>query len=101
MINITGLVPKNTIIPQIINLSNIHKPATRQQHFDAFNQWVAFKVFLKIALIQYLEQNKQQKMAKTAILDKLFLQRLTSNLPFELSSSQKNTIWDILKEIMI
>ena len=99
ILNLQNLVPINSIIPQSINLLGIHKPQDKQEYYNILNQWTAYQVFLKMSLIRYLDRQKQSKVARSANLDIDFLKGLTNTLPFELSISQKQTIWDILQEI--
>jgi RecG-like helicase len=100
-LDLQGLVPQNDIIPQTLNLSKIHKPRSKQEYFDCLNQWIALKVFLKVSLIKFLEVSKEQKKARAAILDLGFLKELSANLPFQLSVSQKTTIWELLGDICV
>ena len=99
ILNLQNLVPINSIIPQSINLLGIHKPQEKQEYYNTLNQWTAYQVFLKMSLIRYLDNQKQSKIARSANLDIDFLKKLSGTLPFELSTSQKQTIWDILQEI--
>jgi RecG-like helicase len=56
-------------------------------------------VYLRLNLINYLSSEASQKQAIKSKLDLDFLKSFTSNLDFELTMSQKNSIWEILKEI--
>jgi RecG-like helicase len=100
-LNLEGLVPDNNLIPNVLNLNLIHHPKSMSEYQQGMRDWVAFKVFLKISLVQYLESEKEQKMARAGVLDSDFLDSMISKLPFELSQSQLSTTNDILTEIML
>jgi RecG-like helicase len=98
-LDLEGLVPENPIITSKIDFWNIHHPVSLIQYHSTIQQWIGLKVFLKLALIQYVEKNKEKRYAKASNLDIEFLKNLSTNLPFELSFSQKNAIWSILSEV--
>jgi RecG-like helicase len=99
LLDLSGLIPKNSLIPQVINLKKIHKPKTKNEFLEAKKEWTSMQVFLYISLLKYVNDNQKQSVARSSKLDLDFLKKLTSNLPFELSVSQKQTIWDILQSI--
>jgi len=99
VLNLKDLVPENSIIPLNINLSLIHKPETKELYQQAMSQWLSLKVFLKLNLVKYLESLKTKVEISAGNLDLELLKKLSSKLPFELSKTQKTTIWDILQEI--
>jgi RecG-like helicase len=101
LLNLEGLVPDNNLIPKDLNLNLIHHPQSGSEYQKGIKDWVAFKVFLKISLVQYLESEKEQKMARAGSLDKKFLDSMIVKLPFELSESQFSTTNEILNEIMV
>ena len=98
-LDLLGLVPENPIIDSKIDFWNIHHPESVGKYHQTMQQWIGLKVFLKLSLIRYVEKNKEKKYAKASNLDMKFLKNLSSNLPFELSLSQKNAIWAILNEV--
>jgi RecG-like helicase len=100
-LNLEDLVPDNNLIPKVLNLNLIHHPQSSSEYQQGMKDWVAFKVFLKISLVQYLESEKEQKMARAGVLDSDFLNSMISRLPFELSESQFSTTNDVLREIMM
>jgi RecG-like helicase len=99
LLNLNGLLPKNKIIPDILDMAKIHKPRNKQEFLLTLNQWTAFNAFLKMSLIKSLELEKKQEIGLGTSLNKEFLSKLDSKLPFKLSFSQKNTIWQILQEL--
>ena len=99
LLNLAGLLPDNPIIKNEIDFWNIHHPESVTIYHQTIQQWIGLKVFLKLALIRYIEKNKEKKYAKASNLNIDFLKNLSSNLPFELSLSQKNAIWSILNEV--
>ena len=101
LLNLEGLVPDNNIIPKVLNLNLIHHPQSASEYQKGMQNWVAFKLFLKISLVQYLESEKEQKLARAGVLDQVFLESMTTKLPFELSESQLKTTNEVLVEIMI
>lgn len=100
-LELKGLVPTNDIIPQTLNLYSLHQPNSEQEYLKCLNQWIALKVYLKVSVMKSLEVSKIQKKAKAAKFELDFLKELTTNLPFELSVSQKQTIWELLHEICL
>ena len=101
MLNLEGLVPPNSFLPQVISLEGIHKPQTPEKYEKNLHQWISLKVFLRLSLLRYMDRVNSQSVAPAGNLDLKFLQKLTKKLPFELSQSQKTVVWDILQEITI
>lgn len=99
ILDLIGLVPDNPIIESKIDFWSIHHPESLTKYHQAIEQWIGLRVFLKLALMQYIEKNKLKKFAKATELEINFLKNLSNNLPFELSLSQKNAIWSILSEV--
>ena len=97
--DLSGLVPPNDLIPANMSLMAIHKPDSTQDFEQALTTYRLLKIFLKLTLVEYLESEKEVKNAKNATLDVDFLKQFSIELPFSLSTSQKQTIWDILGEI--
>jgi RecG-like helicase len=100
-LNLAGLVPENPIIPSEIDFWNIHHPSSVTKYHQTMQQWIGLKVFLKLSLMKYIDANKEKKFAKASNIDIDFLKNLSSNLPFDLSNSQKTAIWSILDEVNI
>jgi RecG-like helicase len=96
ILNLQGLVPDNSIVPSIIDLSGIHHPVSFEHFNNTTKSWTAFNVFLKIALIKYLDSKREIKFARNSDLDSDFNQKLLDSLPFKLSNSQKTVINDLL-----
>lgn len=100
VLNLKGLVPKKSqFIPQIIDLYNVHFPSSCSSYNETVNQWLSLKVFLKISLMSYLDMIKDDKLATRSNLDLDYLKHIVSKVPFELSVSQKKSIWDILQDV--
>jgi RecG-like helicase len=100
-LDLAGLVPENPIIKSQIDFWNIHHPESAARYYSTNQQWIGLRVFLKLALIQYIEKNKEKRYAKASKIDIDFIKNLSANLPFELSVSQKNAIWSILSEVKL
>lgn len=96
-LNLSGLVPESDLIPQTVNLANIHHPRAVADYKQALDQWISLQVFLKLALARFVNKNQEQSLGRAATLDLDFLKNLSKNLPFQLSKSQKQAIWDILQ----
>jgi len=98
-INLKGLIPENSIIPTEIDLYPLHFPKDQQEFWQTKKQWLAFKVFLKMALNQFMFLQTNQKFAFPAQIEPEFLRNLASGFDFDLSASQKLSIWDILSGV--
>ncbi len=101
VLNLQGLVPKSSILKEILDLGGIHHPKSAKHYQESLSSWTTFRVFLRLCLLKYIELKRVDKPAKIGHLDVDFLRNLTHKLPFELSSSQKQTVWDILREITL
>jgi RecG-like helicase len=102
LLNLAGLVPQNNgLIPEIIDLSHIHHPTSTEQFYTTLNQFTSLKVFLRVALLKYINQISQQKHGLATKLDVEYLKQVTQQLPYSLSDSQKTTIWDILQDLAV
>ena len=101
VLNLEGLVPQNSLLPQTISLEGIHKPQSMEKYEQAPHQWISLKVFLRLSLLRYMDRVSSQSVAPSGNLDLKFLQKLTKKLPFELSLTQKTVVWDILQEITV
>lgn len=101
LLNLEGLVPDNNLISKVLNLNFVHHPENQAEYRQGMQSWVALKLFLKISLVQYLESEKEQKLARAGVLDSYFLDSMIAKLPFKLSDSQFNTTNEVLAEIMM
>jgi RecG-like helicase len=99
LLNLDGLIPENSILPQILDLSGIHKPTSSENYRQTSQHWTALKVYLRLVLLRYIDEMNQETFALSGKLDLDFLKRLIAKLPFELSNSQKTVIWEILQEV--
>jgi len=98
-LNLSGLIPENNLLANTLSLSDIHRPKSMQKFLETKKQYLIFKVFLQQMSFKYIDQNQQQKLALAGVLDADFLKDLTKLIPYELSLSQKKTIWDILQDL--
>ncbi len=97
-LNLQGLVPpENDLIPQTIDLSQIHRPLSLETYKTTLDQWTSLQVYLKLALVKYLNQQSRQEVGRATVLDVEFLKQTAEKLPFSLSLSQKQAVWDILQ----
>jgi RecG-like helicase len=101
LLNLEGLIPEQILQTNILNLEQIHKPTTPQGYLETQRRWLKMQVFMKLSLLRYIDLQNSQARGITSQLDVNFLKQLTQSLPFELSSSQKQTIWDIVQEITV
>ena len=98
-LDLQGLVPENNILPLIIDLNNIHHPTDRKSFIHSKQLWVSLRVYLRLSLMRYQDLKQSRNLAIAGNLNINFLKKMSRELPFELSLSQKQVIWDILKEI--
>jgi RecG-like helicase len=96
---LTGLIPVNPYIPQKISLYGLHHPASRADFDRTLQQWILFKVFLRMTVLRYISLTTKQEYARSGILDRDFLDTIVSDLPFALSESQSTVVHEILSEI--
>jgi ATP-dependent DNA helicase RecG len=99
LLSLENLVPPNKIIPNIINLKAIHKPTSYQDYTAAIQQYTSLKVFLRLALINYINQINKTKTGKLSKLDASYLKKISAILPYQLSPTQKTTTWELLQKI--
>jgi RecG-like helicase len=100
ILNINGLVPDQSIIPQLIDMSRIHHPSSHDEYDITYRDFLALKVFLRLTLMRYNEYISKKEYARPTELDKEYLQQVTKKLPYSLSQSQKIAIWDILQSLI-
>lgn len=100
-INLSGLIPQNNIIPQTINLYDIHHPTNIQSHNDTRAQWLALQVFLKLSLIKYWNIETKKTFTRAASIDNQFIHELIESLPYTLSPTQYTTTMDLIKDMTI
>jgi RecG-like helicase len=98
-LQLNGLVPPNTIIPNSIDLNGIHHPSTIHQYSEKLKQFTALKAFLRMAVIYKSNEIQKTTYSSPSRLDKDYLQAVSNLLPYSLSPSQKTTIWSILKDM--
>lgn len=99
VLNLEGLVPDNNLIPKTIDLYEVHYPTSYENYKKTLDEWTSFKVFLRLSLMKFLDSQKDTRLAKESELDLDFLKRASSNLPFDLSISQKQAVWEVLQEV--
>lgn len=98
-IELSGLVPTNNLIPTKIDLSQIHHPKSIQQTKETKLQYTAFKSFLRMSLILKSEEKREKGFGKQSNIDETYLKTISTVLPYSLSMSQKNAIWEILQDV--
>lgn len=99
ILDLVGLVPENSLIPQILNLHTIHHPPSLAKFLETKQMWLSLQFFLRLTLMKYMDISSQSHKSVAGELSVSFLQHLTRELPFELSISQKKAIWSILQDI--
>jgi RecG-like helicase len=101
-LDIKGLLPENNLLPEVLNLYPIHHPTSLHDWQKHVREWKLFNLYLRFSLVTYHEKQRNHKRQGKAInIDLDFLKGFTSDLPFELSPSQKLTIWELLQEISV
>lgn len=100
-LHLGGLVVDNPYIPQVLDLQGVHHPTTLQVYQTTFKQWLSLQFYLKLALIRYAGSLQKQEFGRAATLDLDFVRCLVRALPFELSASQKQAIWEILQDMCL
>lgn len=98
-LNLTGLIPENKLIPNSLSLAGIHRPQSIHHFLETKKQYLIFRVFLQEISFRFIDQNQQQKLALAGTLEPDFLKNLTELIPYDLTNSQKTTIWDILQDL--
>ncbi len=99
ILNLEGLVPGNKYFSSRLDLSQIHKPSNQESFTLVSHQWIAFKLFLRMATYKQIKLNNQVLMAKKSSINLDTLKLINGSIPFELTLSQKNTVWNILKQV--
>ncbi len=99
ILNLEGLVPESGLIPKAIDLYEIHYPSSYENYKRVLDEWTSFKVFLRLSLMKVLDVQKDTRLARKSQLDLDFLKKTSSNLPFDLSLSQKQAVWEVLQEV--
>jgi RecG-like helicase len=99
ILNLEGLIPENKYFSSHLDLSQIHKPSSQESFTIASHQWIAFKLFLRMATYKQIKLNNQVLMAKKSSMNLDTLKLINGSIPFELTLSQKNTVWNILKQV--
>jgi RecG-like helicase len=103
VLDLRGLVPDDqALIPKVLDLSTIHQPKSTKDFYMGLRTWKLFNLFLRFSLVRYHEiEQKHDKSAIGISVDIEFLKSFTSKLPFELSQSQKQAIWEVLGEMSV
>lgn len=96
LLDFTGLVPNNSNLQSKIDLTKIHKPTSEAEFYETKKQFLKVKVFLQMVTLKALQDKTEQLKARKGKLDLEFLKTVSSNLPYQLTLSQKTVIWDIL-----
>lgn len=98
-LNLHGLVVNNEIIPQLIDMQQVHKPNNYKTYKETLDQWLSFQIYLKLVITKYINHQQIQKFGRATTLDLKYLKEISGSLPFSLSHSQKTAIWKILQEM--
>jgi len=102
LLDLRGLIPEHQeIIPSILNTQSIHRPKNNTEFEQVKSQWISLNVYLRLVLMNYLNKQSEESFAAAGNLPLQFLQDAVSKLPFALSKSQKQTVWDLTREVCI
>lgn len=96
LLDFAGLIPKNSNLSEQVDLSKIHKPDSMEEFWQTKKEFLKIKVFLQMVALKSLQDKSEQLKARRGKLDLEFLKTISSNLPYQLTLSQKTVIWDIL-----
>jgi RecG-like helicase len=99
VLNLQGLAPENAYFPALLDLNQIHKPNNQESYTKTIHQWISFKLFLRMATYKQIKLNNNILIAKKSSMSLDTLKLINSSIPFHLTLSQKNTVWNILKQI--
>jgi RecG-like helicase len=99
ILNLEGLVLENKYFSSHLDLSQIHKPSSQESFTKTMHKWIAFKLFLRMTTYKQIKLNNQILMGKKSSINLDTLKLINSSIPFELTLSQKNTVWNILKQV--
>lgn len=99
ILDLKGLIPSDSIIPLTIDLAKIHHPSSLADFHKTQTDYLMLRVFLKLSLLKYVSEQNQNHQAIAPILDIEYLKSITSSLPYQLTPSQKQTIWEIIQDI--
>jgi RecG-like helicase len=99
LLNLIGLVPENSLIPQIINLEPIHKPKSLNEYNQALTNWHNFNAFLNLVFINHLDDYKPNKDTLINPYPERFVEEFEQKINIHLSPSQKIAIEAILDKI--
>ena len=98
-LDLTSLAPANNFFPLKFSLEQIHQPSSLENYNKSKQNWIAFQLFLKMSTYKQIKENNQILLAKSADISLENLKLMSSSIPFNLTQSQKTTIWDILNQI--
>jgi len=99
-LNLKGLIPKNNLIKESIDLAKIHKPKNNTEYSQGYQEWIALQAFLKLALLKKMDLKKGQDFGFKTKYNQDFLKEIVASLEFQMSDSQKLAVWDILQELI-
>ena len=98
-LNLIGLVPENNLIPQLLDLENIHKPTSLESFNQGINSWNNFQAYLNLVFLSNLNQTIITKETLITKLDKTLIDEYQEKLNIKLSNSQTLAINKILSNI--
>jgi RecG-like helicase len=101
ILDLTDLVPENSLIPLKLDMAMIHKPKSISQFNEGLRIWNNFQAFLNLVFLNNL--NKYEKKSG-ALLNQYpigFVDEFQKNLDINLSSSQLTAIEEILSNITV
>jgi hypothetical protein len=98
-LNLKGLVPANSIVPEIINMEYIHKPRSLLEYQEGIRNWNNFNAFLNIVFLNHLDDVKPNLDTVINPKPENFVQDFQKTINITLSESQLKAIEIILDHI--
>ncbi len=99
LLDLKGLVPPKSILPETIDLNGIHHPTSIHNYSETLKQYTALKAYLRMSVIFKSTQIQKKTFSASSQLDKSYLQTVSNILPYALTPSQKTSVWSILSDI--
>jgi RecG-like helicase len=98
-LNLKGLVPPNSIVPEIMDMEMIHKPTSLEEYRAGIKNWNNFNAFLNIVFLNHLDDIKPNHDTVLNPYPKNFVDDFQKSIDIKLSPSQLKAIDEILTHI--
>jgi hypothetical protein len=98
-LNLKGLVPALSIIPEIMNMESIHKPTSLEDYNQGIKNWNNMNAFLNLVFLTHLDDVKPNENTVINPNPKNFVNDFQEAVGVNLSPSQLTAINEILSHI--